>query len=580
MGLAIVGVFCFLFYFVIWRMVHHLSCFSNELEEQKKVLENLNADLDKKVIDRTAALQESEGQLKAMFDMASIGITQAEPITRKWVRVNQKMSEITGYTSEELLKMGVSDILYQEDQHKDQEIFQELIQGRLQEYRMEKRYIRKDSTVVWVNVNSAIIRDGANQPVRTVSMIEDITERKRMEEERIQVETQLRQAQKMETIGHLAGGIAHDFNNILSAIIGYTEMALDEAPKAGNFHNDLTKVLSASLRAKDLVKQILTFSRQSKRVPELVDIAYIAKEAVKMLRAMIPATISIRQKSSVSTRSRILADPTEIHQVIMNLCTNAAHAMKESGGDLDIELSEVVFGEDEAPPHPDLGPGSYIRLRVSDTGHGMSKEVLAQIFDPFFTTKVSGEGTGMGLSVLKSILKNCKAIITVESVDGDGATFYVYFPAITVEGAETAQDIKALISGKGRILFVDDEKSIADLGQKTLERLGYSVSIANNGLEAFEMIRSNPYWFDLLITDYTMPGMTGLDLTEEVKRIRPGMPVVLCSGYSDKVDEASASSFGIKAFVAKPFDRQKLSFAVNDAIQGSQLFTENHAESK
>jgi CheY-like chemotaxis protein/anti-sigma regulatory factor (Ser/Thr protein kinase) len=320
------------------------------------------------------------------------------------------------------------------------------------------------------------------------------------------------------------------------------------------------------MRAKELVKQILTFSRRTKRELEFVDITYIIKEAIKMLRATLPSTIEIHQTSSVAPGCRILADSTEIHQVIMNLCTNAAHAMRDRGGRLEVDLREVVFYDSEIIRIANLASGTYIELRVTDNGNGMSEEVMAQIFDPFFTTKVVGEGTGMGLSVLRGIVENCKGTITVESKEGYGSTFYVYFPVTTIYKTPKIQDNLNLIQGNGHILFVDDEKAIAELSKKALERQGYSVTIANSGKEALEIILASPYLFDILVTDYTMPGMTGLDLTEKVKRIRPGIPVILCSGYSDRIDENSAVTFGIKAFVSKPFDRHKLSIAINDAI--------------
>jgi two-component system, cell cycle sensor histidine kinase and response regulator CckA len=530
-----------------------MVCFCRDITERKRGEETL---------------RESEEQLKAMFEMASIGIAQAEPKTGKWVRVNHKMTDITGYSYAELLSMRIPEITHPEDRDRDWEAFQNVVSNRAKDYRLENRYIRKDGTIIWVNVNMTVIRDATGQSIRTVAMVEDITERKRMDEKKAQLEAQLRQAQKMEAIGHLAGGIAHDFNNILSAILGYTEMALDCAPTNSALHEDLKEVISAGLRAKELVNQILTFSRQTIRDPKPVQIAYIVKEVVKMLRAMLPSTISIHQKNILPPQSRILADPTEIHQVIMNLCTNAAHAMRLKGGDLDIVLQEVEFGDDEPGPHPDIVQGRYIRLSVSDTGHGMSEEVADQIFNPYFTTKAQGEGNGMGLSVVHGIVKNCNGAITVESKVGDGSTFYVYFPAIKMDNTETAQDLPLLMAGKGRILFVDDERPLIDLGQKMLERIGYNVTTVSSAREALEMIASNPYWFDLLITDYTMPRMTGLDLSREAKRIRPDIPVIVCSGYNDTLNEKTFASFGIEAFVPKPFDWSELSRVIDRAIHG------------
>ncbi|MEN6439898.1 MAG: response regulator [Syntrophobacter sp.] len=415
-------------------------------------------------------------------------------------------------------------------------------------------------------ISTTLLKDKTSDTVLVSIM--DNTERKKMEEERSNAEAQIRQAQKMEAIGLLAGGIAHDFNNILSAIIGYSEMALDAVPDKSSLQKDLHQVLNAGHRAKELVKQILTFSRQTQREPRPVEISYIVKEALKMLRATLPATIAITQKALVSPRVRVMADPTEIHQVVMNLCTNAAHAMREKGGMLKVELHEVSFGPEEPLPHPDLKHGEYIRLRVSDTGHGMSEEVSAKIFDPFFTTKPKGEGTGMGLSVVHGIVKSCNGAVTVESRPGEGSTFVAYVPGVLPEDLEEDQESRDMPTGRGRVLFVDDEEALVELGKKMLERLGYSVTTKTSSREALEAVKSMPYWFDLLITDYTMPKMTGLNLAREVKHIRPGMPVIVCSGHNEVLNEKTALSFDIEGFVPKPFDRRELSKVINEVLRG------------
>jgi len=418
---------------------------------------------------------------------------------------------------------------------------------------------------VHVLVSTTLLKDKASETVLVSIM--DITERKKMEEERSQAEAQMRQAQKVEAIGLLAGGIAHDFNNILSAIIGYSEMALEEVPDKTSLRKDVQQVLNAGHRAKELVRQILTFSRQTAREPKPVEVTYIVKEAVKMLRATLPATIAITQKTEISSGSRVMADPTEIHQVVMNLCTNAAHAMKEKGGMLEVELDEVTLDTKEPLPHPDLKHGEYIRLRVSDTGHGMSERVAAKIFDPFFTTKPKGEGTGMGLSVVHGIVKSCDGAVTVESNPGEGSTFRAYLPKVLLKSEEQGSDYVDTPTGREHILFVDDEEALAELAQKMLARLGYSVTTKTSSREALDAVRSMPYWFDLLITDYTMPHMTGLNLAMEVKRIRPGMPVIVCSGHNEILNEKTASSFNIEGFVAKPFDRRELSKVIKEVLR-------------
>jgi PAS domain S-box-containing protein len=504
-------------------------------------------------------LRMSEEKFRSYIEHAPLGVLVADR-TGRYLESNPAAAKMLGYNEEEFAGMSVPDIIAAESLQAGLQHFHTvLMSGSANgEYRIR----RKDGSELWASVSAVKIDDN-----HFLAFCQDITGRKQTEEEKNRVEAQLRQVQKMEAIGHLAGGIAHDFNNILAAIIGYTEMAIEGAPQTGDFDDDLKEILAAGQRAKELVTQILTFSRQTEREPELVEVIYIVKEAVKMLRAMLPSTIELCWKSGVHPQSRVLADPTEIHQVVMNLCTNAAHAMREKGGKLDIEVGEVVLGDDAPLPHPDLAPGDYLRLRITDTGHGMSEEVMVQMFDPFFTTKAKGEGTGMGLSVLHGIVKSCNGAITVESEEGAGSTFNVYFPRISVESPETARDAKTLIRGKGHILFVDDEKPLADFGKKMLEQLGYSVTTTNSSKKALEIFTSNPSRFDLLITDYTMPRMTGLDLAREVKRVRPGMPVILCSGFNDKVDELNFSSFGIEAFIPKPFNIHKLSRLVKSTLE-------------
>ena len=366
----------------------------------------------------------------------------------------------------------------------------------------------KDGTEKLIHSRPVSMEDGSQFVI-----YDDITDKDRLEQ-------QLRQAQKMESLGTLAGGIAHDFNNILAAIFGYTEIALTEDIKPPAVREDLHRVLEACGRAKNLVKQILAFSRQSKSEPKPIQIKLIIKEALKLLRPSLPATIEIR--SDIQSDAAIMADPTQIHQVLMNLCTNAAHAMRSEGGRLEIALFDAKLDESFCQQHPDLSAGHYIQLIIVDSGEGIPPEVLNRIFDPFFTTKGIEEGTGMGLAVVHGIVKKHKGLITVKSRMQQGTTFTLFFPAIEQEIQSETPAAQILPSGTERIMFVDDEEFQADLAKLMLERLGYRINAFTDSVTALEYFRLQPEVFDLVITDLTMPGMTGDTLSQKLLAIRPG----------------------------------------------------------
>ncbi|MDM8525304.1 response regulator [Desulfococcaceae bacterium HSG8] len=380
--------------------------------------------------------------------------------------------------------------------------------------------------------------------------------------------TQLRQAQKMEAIGTLAGGIAHDFNNTLGAITGYTQLTLYKLPKESPLRNYLDQVLNASYRAKDLVDQILTFSRRREKAERIpVQIAAIVKEDLKMLRAPIPSTIEIRQDIEDDTGT-IEADPTQIHQVIMNLCTNAAHAMEKSGGVLEVSMTRTDFDEQEASLHPDLKPGSFVKLTVKDTGHGIPSGIMDRVFDPYFTTKEPGEGTGLGLAVVHGIIKSHEGAISVESSPGKGTTFHVYFPGTSE--IKKSQEVKTVDEPSlGRheyVLFIDDDKVLAYMGQKALEHIGYKVDTRTDSIEALEVFRKTPDLFDLVITDLTMPGLTGEDLALEMMKIRPDIPVILCTGYSERISDESAVATGVRRLLLKPLELNNLAKVIREVL--------------
>ena len=453
-------------------------------------------------------LRESEEHFKAMFETASIGVAQADPKTGQWLRVNQKMCEITGYSSAELLTMRVPEITHPEDRERDWEAFQNVVNGRAKNYRIEKRYVRKDDTIAWVNVNMTVIRDLSGQPMQTIATIEDITERKRAEEEKQALEAQLRQGQKMEAVGTLAGGIAHEFNNILGIILGYSELARDDIPEWNPAWFHLDEIQAATLRAKDAVLQLLAFSRKTEENHQPLNLAPVVKEAIKFLRSSIPTNIEIRQNIAEGCHT-VIADPTQIHQMILNLSTNAAHAMEETGGILEFSLQNITLDESSQDSDSKLQPGEYVMFQVSDTGCGIPAETLDRIFDPYFTTKEVGKGTGMGLSVVHGIVEAHGGSIEVQSDPGKGTTFKIFFPATKEESRSALEIEEELPTGNERILFIDDEQSIAKLGRLMLERLGYKVQAETDPRKALEVFASNPEQFDLVITDMTMPGMTG-----------------------------------------------------------------------
>jgi signal transduction histidine kinase/ActR/RegA family two-component response regulator len=394
--------------------------------------------------------------------------------------------------------------------------------------------------------------------------------RRRAQEEREQLTQELRQAQKMEAIGTLAGGIAHDFNNILTPIFGYTEMVQAAQPEGSKSKEHLTEVLKAANRAKDLVQQILTFSRQSEHERKPIKIDTIVKEAIKLLRSSIPTTVEIKQNIAQEC-GVVLADPTQIHQIVMNLCTNAYHAMREQGGILAVSLTEVEVGPEDYITDLQLAPGAYLRLEVSDTGHGMPPEILEKVFDPYFTTKKQGEGTGMGLAIVHGIVNSQDGKITAYSEPGKGTTFHVYLPCLKTETvAIEAETSEATPGGSERILAVDDEEVIVALQKKMLESLGYKVTTMTSSIDTLKIFQSQPDNYDLLITDMTMPGMTGAELAKKVRAIRPDIPIILYTGFSELINKEKAEAMGVSKYLTKPASIKELAISTREVLDKSK----------
>jgi PAS domain S-box-containing protein len=504
------------------------------------------------------ALRSSEERYRLLVENAPLGILSIDT-QGQIIDVNPELSTMLGSPSQQatqainmltfppLVKTGIADHF---------RCCLETGEGGA----FETPYTTKWDKGVYLRYHLTPIRNKDGQISGVQAIIENISDKKKLE-------SQLTQSQKMEAIGTLAGGIAHDFNNILSAIMGYTELAVLGVPEKLPAKQNLQEVLKASHRAKDLVRQILTFSRQGEQERKPVLIFPIVKETLKLLRASLPSTIEIRQKIDSET-GVVDANLTQIHQVVMNLCTNAAHAMKENGGVLEVTLVNVEMDTDTTAQHPDIHPGPYLRLTVSDTGIGIAPDLVERIFDPYFTTKKVGEGTGLGLAVVHGIVKTHGGIIKVYSELGKGSTFHVYFPRIDgfQEITET-QKVELLPMGNHeRVLFVDDEQALVELGEKMLEHLGYEVTVRTSSIEALELFRNQPDRFDLIITDFTMPNMTGDKLAQEVMRFRPGLPVILCTGFSDRISEMKAKALGIQEFVMKPFDLNDLAQTIRRAL--------------
>ena len=657
-----------------------------EIKRAEAALKDLNETLERRVAERAGELAASEERYRIVFETANEGIwvTDGE---RKTTLVNQKMAEMLGYAKDELLGRIPATFLHPDQEAVAFKTREAIRAGR--KTNQEFKFRRKDGADLWVISSASPVIDAEGRLVKTISMLTDISERKRLEEERlraeiaerlrlvaaveqtgvgiaitdpagrityvnpafertsgarsrellgtsyfdlvtgeagdaaaterlqararkgepwsdrlsrrtkegqeieldvtfsplrdltgaitdflavesdvtreVRIQRQLRQIQKIEALGTLAGGIAHDFNNILNPIFINTELVLLDAGLDPQARLSLETSLKAAERGRDLVKQIITFSRQKEKERKPSKVTPVLKEALKFVRASLPSTIEIKADLGVETGT-ILSDPAQIHQVVMNLCNNAAYAMRDKGGVLEVKLAEVEVDADMTALHSDLRPGPYVRLTVADTGTGMKPDVMERAFDPFFTTKKPGEGSGMGLAVVHGIVRDQGGAVTVYSELGRGSVFNIFFPRFANEEAAPAVDVAAPERGSERILLVDDEEVQVESVRKMLERLGYTVTAAASGEEALASFLRDPASFDLVITDQTMPHMTGLELAKRILRVRPGLPVVLCTGFSEIVDANAAQAAGIRGFQMKPFSLREMAGTVRAAL--------------
>ena len=508
------------------------------------------------------ALRKSEESFRIVFERSTIGKSLTSP-DGKLIKVNQAFCDLVGYSYEEMHQFNFANITHSDDIAESRECIRCLLANEQTSYRMEKRYIHKNGKAIWTDVSATLLKDNDEKPLYFITSIIDISNRKHAEEEKIKLEFQLQQAQKIESIGTLAGGIAHDFNNILFPLIGHTEMLLDDIPEDGSIRESLNQIYSSSLRARDLVQQILAFARQEKNELKLMKMQPIVKEAMKLIRSTIPTTIDITQDLHPNC-GPVSADPTQIHQIVMNLVTNAYHALEENSGEIKVGLKEIELGEDDFI-NPGMSPGLYACLSVADTGMGMNKDVMSRIFDPFFTTKE--KGTGMGLSVVHGIVKQMNGDIQVYSEPGKGTEFRIFLPIVkSADEKQTTQTNLLIIGGTERVLLVDDEEAILKMEKQLLERLGYQVTSRNGSIEALEAFSASPDKFDMVITDMAMPNMSGDKLSVELTKIRPDIPVLLCTGFSETMTEERAASLGIKGFLLKPIIMKDLSYKIREVL--------------
>lgn len=525
--------------------------------------EKTNRELKKEVRARKKAeeaLVLSEQRLTLALNAAKEGIWELNPQTGEayfspvWFTMLGYEADSFTHTRENWINLTHPD-----DRPKVLDHLEKYLTGKTKEYAIEFRMHAKDASWIWIFATGEILEyNTTNKPIKMVGIHMDISSRKESEQERQNLEAALQHASKMEAIGTLAGGIAHDFNNILSAIIGNCELGMLSLDKGAPLQRRFEQILQAGFRAKDLIQQILTFSRKEKRELQAVDIGLLIEEALSLLRSTIPTTISIEKQLS-SNVCPVIADPTQIHQVIVNLCTNASHAMEETGGVLTVELNTLTISKDGREQFPGKAPGSYSEIRISDTGEGIPPDDINNIFNPYFSKKKLGKGSGLGLSVVQGIVQNCGGDIHVDSTQGVGSTFTVLLPWAPNEENLPVPESKANqenelqpLTGHFTILVLDDESVIVDVVKAQLEEYGHKVFAFTSAEDAVESIRKDPTFCNLIITDMAMPEITGIQVAQEVKKCRPDMPVILCTGYNKKVFSCTPEELGVDTVLLKP----------------------------
>jgi PAS domain S-box-containing protein len=545
--------------------IAHRRIVEKELVAHRDHLEDL-------VEARTQQWKTSEVRYRYLAENITDVIWVTELDGSRFSYMSPSVHAFRGYSSEEAVRLSLEETLTPESAQKAREIIEReclLEQTGLgdphRSRTLELEHRCKDGSTKWAEVRGSFVRDEHGKAIGLLGITRDISERRKIEEEKRHLEAQLLHAQKLEAVGTLAGGIAHDFNNILGAILGYAELALTQVSQNQRLQSYVEEVITASLRAKELVKQILTFSRRSDQGREAVDLKVIVREALNLIRAMLPATIEIRSDLEVDS-AVVFADPTQIHQVVMNLCANAEYAMRQEGGTLHLTLTSVELTPASSLEFPSLKPGTYLRLTIQDTGQGIPAQVLSRIFEPFFTTKGAGEGTGLGLAVVHGAVVGHGGHISVSSTIGRGTIFTILLPKLDVILSEQSDPAEEWPKGSGRVLYVDDEEMLVRWGEQLLTQLGYVVVTKTDSHKALDLFRKEANQFDLVVTDQTMPVMSGEVFARTLLKCRADIPIILCTGFSHNMTAEKAAQLGLKAFLMKPVNAATLAHTVKKVL--------------